>query len=110
MLCTASTLGVLIWWPGSNGAWLVLTVPVVTKYGADATVKRTWARLTGTIVNVAIAAFVASLAESEAVLIGISVLLVAISLGPHSYFSSSRPARCFWAARRTAPVVVIISW
>ncbi len=81
---------------------------VVTKYGADATVKRTWARLT--VVNVAIAAFVASLAESEAVLIGISVLLVAISLGPHSYFSSSRPARCFWAARRTAPVAVIISW
>ena len=30
VLCTASTLGVLIWWPGSDGAWLVLTVLALT--------------------------------------------------------------------------------
>ena len=35
VLCTASTLGVLIWRPGSNGAWLVLTVLAVTQFGAD---------------------------------------------------------------------------
>jgi hypothetical protein len=33
VLCTASTLGVLIWWPGSNGAWLVVTVLAVTQLG-----------------------------------------------------------------------------
>jgi hypothetical protein len=33
VLCTASTLGVLIWRPGSNGAWLVVTLLAVTQFG-----------------------------------------------------------------------------
>ena len=44
VLCTASTLGILIWRPGSNGAWLVLTVLAVTQFGGEASVKRTLAR------------------------------------------------------------------
>jgi hypothetical protein len=45
VLCTASTLGVLIWRPGSNGAWLVLTLLVVTQFGADTHLKRTLGRV-----------------------------------------------------------------
>ena len=90
VLCTASTLGVLIWWPGSNGAWLVVTVLAVTQLGGDATLKRTLQRVPGTIVGVVIAGIVASVSGSEAVLLGLAlvlgVILVVIALSPHSYF------------------------
>ena len=90
VLCTASTLAVLIWWPGSNGAWLVLTVLAVTQLGSDATMKRTWHRIAGTVVGVAIAAIVASISSSEVVLTAVglvlTVILVVILLSPHSYF------------------------
>jgi hypothetical protein len=91
VLCTASTLGVLIWAPGSNGAWLVLTVLVVTQYAdAATTLKRTWARVAGTVVGVGIAAILASVISTDAVLIGmglvLTVILLVIALGPHSYF------------------------
>jgi hypothetical protein len=105
VLCTASTLGVLIWRPGSNGAWLVVTVLVVTQLGSDATVKRAWARIAGTVVGVAIAALVASISGSEAVLLGVglvlTVLLVVIGLSPHSYF--------LWTVVVTPTVVLFTS-
>lgn len=66
------TLAALIWWPGSDGAWLVLTVLVVSQFGVATTVKRSLARIAGTIVGVAIAAIVASVSGSEAVVIGIA--------------------------------------
>jgi hypothetical protein len=105
VLCTASTLAVLIWWPGSNGAWLVLTVLVVTKLGSDATVKRTWERIAGTVVGVAIAAIVASISGSQAVLIGVglllTVILVVVALSPHSHF--------LWTVVVTPQVVLFTS-
>jgi uncharacterized membrane protein YccC len=104
VLCTASTLGVLIWRPGSNGAWLVLTVLAVTQFGGDATLKRTWHRIAGTVVGAAIAAVVASVSVSEAMLIAagliLAVILVVIALGPHSYF--------LWTVVVT-PVVVLFT-
>ena len=33
VLCSLSTLAVLIWWPGSNGAWLIITLLVITQVG-----------------------------------------------------------------------------
>ena len=90
VLCTACTLGVLIWWPGSNGSWLVVTVLAVTQPGGAASLKPTLARIAGTVVGVAIAAIVASLSGSETVLLAIGLVLlvitVVIMLGPHSYF------------------------
>jgi hypothetical protein len=90
VLCTASTLGVLIWRPGSNGAWLVLTLLVLTQFGGDAHVKRTLHRVAGTVVGVVIAGIVASVTDSETVLLGIGLVLLVITLvimlGPHSYF------------------------
>jgi uncharacterized membrane protein YccC len=90
VLCTASTLGVLIWWPGSNGAWLVVTVLAVTQFGGSANVKRTRDRIAGTIVGVTIAVTVASVTSSETVLLAIGlvlwVIVVVIALSPHSYF------------------------
>ena len=90
VLGTACTLGALIWWPGSNGAWLVLTVLAVTELGGGASVKKTLARVAGTVVGVVIAAILASVSGSEAVLLGIGlvlmVILVVIILSPHSYF------------------------
>jgi hypothetical protein len=104
VLCTTSTLGVLIWRPGSNGAWLVLTVLAVTQFGGDATLKRTWHRIAGTVVGAAIAAVVASVSGSEAVLIAVglvlAVVLVVIALSPHSYF--------LWTVVVT-PVVVLFT-
>jgi Fusaric acid resistance protein-like len=89
VLCTASTLGVLIWRPGSNGAWLVLTLLAVTQFGADTHLKRTLGRVAGTVTGVVIAAIVASVSGSEAVLLAIGLVLlvitVVIMLGPHSY-------------------------
>jgi hypothetical protein len=104
-LCTAATLGALIWWPGSNGAWLVVTVLAVTQFGGDASVKRTRDRLAGTIVGAAIAAILASVSGSEAVLIAIGlvlwVILVVIALAPHSYF--------LWTVFVTPAVVLFTS-
>ena len=105
VLCTASTLGALIWWPGSNSAWLVVTVLAVTQFGGDASMKRTLHRIAGTIVGVAIAAIVASATSSEAVLLGIglilAVILVVILLSPHSYF--------LWTVVVTPTVVLFTS-
>ena len=60
VLCTASTLGVLLWRPGSDGAWLGLTLLAVTQFGADAHLKRGLGRVAGTLAGVVIAAIVAS--------------------------------------------------
>ena len=40
VLCTAATLGVLLWRPGSQGAWLVVTLLVVTEVGHHDTLSR----------------------------------------------------------------------
>ena len=47
VLCTASTLGVLLWYPGSKGALLVITLLVTTEVGHQDTVKRTARRVAG---------------------------------------------------------------
>ncbi len=90
VLCTASTLGVLVWWPGSDGAWLVLTVLVLTQPGGDDSLKRTFERIPGTVIGIVIAAIVASVASSEAVLLTVGLILMVITvvilLSPHSYF------------------------
>ena len=105
VLCTASTLAVLIWWPGSDGAWLVVTVLAVTQLGGDATLKRAWARVAGTVVGVVIAAVLASVSDSETMLFGIglilAVVLVVIALSPHSYF--------LWTVVVTPQVVLFAS-
>ena len=104
VLGTACTLGALIWWPGSNGAWLVLTVLAVTELGGVASVRRAVARVAGTLLGVRIAAILASVIGSEAVLLGIGlvllVILVVIILGPHSYF--------LWTVFLT-PVVILFA-
>lgn len=50
----------------------MLTVLVVSQFGVATTVKRSLARIAGTIVGVAIAAIVASVSGSEAVVIRIA--------------------------------------
>jgi hypothetical protein len=80
VLCTASTLGVLIWYPGSKGAWLVVILLVITRVGQQGSVKVTLAYAAGTIVGVGIAAVVGSLVNREAVLLSIGLLLLVIAL------------------------------
>jgi Fusaric acid resistance protein-like len=110
VLCTAGTLGVLIWYPGSKGAWLVVTLLVVTQVGRQETVKRTLARVAGTVVGVGIAAVVASLISTEAVLISIGVVLVVIALvirqGPHYglYMAALTPAVVLFSSTSIADV------
>ena len=91
VLCTASTLGVLIWRPGSNGAWLVLTLLAVTQFGADAHLKRTLGRVAGTLAGAVIAAIVASVSGSEAVLVAIGLVLLVITGGDHARPALLRP-------------------
>ncbi len=87
VLCTASTLGVLLWYPGSKGAWLVITLLVITEVGHQDTVKRTVRRVAGTVAGVAIAAGVAALTNTEGVLLAIAFVLLVVALvirqGPH---------------------------
>ena len=80
VLCTLSTLAVLIWRPGSNGAWLIVTLLVITEVGHVDTLKRTTSRVGGTVVGVAVAAVVASLTTNQTVLIGIGLVLMVIGL------------------------------
>ena len=87
VLCSASTFGVLEWYPGAHGSWLVITLLVITEVGHEETVKRTLARVSGNVVGVAIAAGVASLTDTEAVRLSIGVVLIVVALvirqGPH---------------------------
>jgi len=80
VLCTLSTLAVLIWRPGSNGAWLIVTLLVITEVGHVDTLKRTTSRVVGTVVGVAVAAVVASLTTNQTALIGIGLVLMVIGL------------------------------
>ena len=110
VLCTASTLGVLIWYPGSKGAWLVVTLLVVTFVGHEATVKRTVARVAGTVVGAGIAAVLASVISSEAVLLSIGLVLAVIALvirqGPHYgvYMAFLTPAVVLFGSTSIADV------
>jgi len=87
VLCTAATLGVLLWRPGSQGAWLVVTLLVVTEVGHHDTLSRAGRRVSGTVAGAVLAAMVASLTESEAVLLTIGLILAVIAgvvrQGPH---------------------------
>jgi len=79
VLCTLSTLGVLLWRPGSQGAWLVVTLLVVTEVGHHDTLDRAGRRVTGTVAGAAIAAVVASVATSEALILTIGFVLAVIA-------------------------------
>ncbi len=80
VLCSLSTLAVLIWWPGSNGAWLIITLLVITQVGARSPVKRTVARIVGTVIGVVAAAVLAAPWTGQTVLIGIGLVLLVIAL------------------------------
>jgi hypothetical protein len=80
VLCTLSTLAVLIWWPGSNGAWLIVTLLVITQAGARSPVKRTVERIVGTVIGVVAAAVLAAPWTGETALIGIGLVLLVIAL------------------------------
>ena len=78
VLCGASTLAVLYWWPGSDPGWLPVTVLAATGLGIAASVKRTLNRIGGTIIGFVIAVIVASVVDSEAVLIAIALVLAVV--------------------------------
>ena len=88
VLCTAATLGVLIWRPGSQGAWLVVTLLVVTEVGHQDTLSRAGRRVSGTVAGAAVAAVVATtFTGSEAMLLVIGLILAVVAgvvrQGPH---------------------------
>jgi hypothetical protein len=89
VLCAGSTLAVLIWRPGSDGAWLVITLLAVTEVGHSDTLNKTGARVVGTVAGVTAAAGIARLTTSEPVLLGIGLLLLVMTLvvkfGPHNW-------------------------
>ena len=80
VLRTLSALAVLIWWPGSNGAWLIITLLVITRAGTRSPVKRTVARIVGTVIGVVAAAVLAAPWTGQTVLIGIGLVLLVIAL------------------------------
>ena len=87
MLRTLSTLAVLIWWPGSDGAWLVVILLAITHVGHVETVKRTAARVVGTVIGAAAAAVSVTIITTGAVLVGVGLILVVaavvIRMGSH---------------------------
>ena len=93
VLCSACTLAVLAWWPGSDLGWLPITVLAVSGFGfgggTGATVKRSLNRIGGTLIGFAVAALVARVVDREAVLIGIAlillVMIVVVALSVKSY-------------------------
>jgi uncharacterized membrane protein YccC len=109
-LCTLSTLGVLIWWPGSDGAWLVVTLLAITQVGHVETLKRTTARVVGTIIGAAAAALLATIITSGAVLVGVGLILVVaavvIRMGPHYwlYMAFIAPAVVLFSSTSVADV------
>jgi len=79
VLCTLATLGVLLWRPGSQGAWLIVTLLVVTEVGHQDTLNRAGRRVAGTVAGAAIAAVIASATDSQAVLLTIGLLLAVVA-------------------------------
>jgi Fusaric acid resistance protein-like len=105
VLCAASMLAILMWWPGSDLAWLPTTVLAVSGLGVGGvSVKRTLARIGGTVIGFAIAVIVASVVGSEAVLIGIALVLAVIAI----VVMFSSPSYLFFEAF-VVPVVVLLT-
>ena len=110
VLCTLSTLVVLIWWPGSDGAWLVVTLLAITQVGHVETVKRTAGRVVGTVVGAAAAAVLVTIISNGAVLIGVGLILVVaavvIRMGPHYwlYMAFITPAVVVFSSTSVAEV------
>lgn len=103
-LCTASTLAVLAWQLGIYGAWLVITVLLVTQVGHDDTMKLTGARVGGTLVGVVIAAVLSALVSSQAVLIGLALVLLVMAL-----VVKFGPRYWLFVAFLTPPIVLLTS-
>jgi hypothetical protein len=80
VLCTLSTLCVLIWYPGSRGAWLVVILLVITRVGHEGNVKVALTYAVGTIVGAGIAAVVASLVTAQAVSLSIGIIMLIVAL------------------------------
>ena len=110
MLCTFATLAVLAFNPGSLGAWLVVTILVVTEVGHEETLKHTIGRVGGTLVGVVIAGLLVGLVTSPGVAIVISLLLMMAALvirfGPHYwlYLAFITPIEMLSAAGSTSAV------
>ena len=110
VLCTLSTLAVLIWWPGSDGAWLVVTLLAITQVGHVETLKRTAARVVGTVIGAVAAAGLVTIISNGAVLIGVGLILVVaavvIRMGPHYwlYMAFITPAVVVFSSTSAADV------
>ena len=110
VLCTLSTLAALIWWPGSDGAWLVVTLLAITQVGHVETLKRTAARVVGTIIGAAAAAVLATIITNGAVLIAVGLILVVVAvvirMGPHYwlYMAFITPAVVLFSSTSVADV------
>ncbi|HTY72305.1 MAG TPA: FUSC family protein [Actinomycetes bacterium] len=110
VLCAFSTLGVLIWRPGSQGSWLVVTLLVVTEVGHQDTLNRAWRRVIGTVGGALIASIIASNTDSELALLTIGVILLVIAgvirQGPHYglYMAFMTPAVVLFSSSSIATV------
>jgi len=100
----------LIWWPGSDGAWLVVTLLAITQVGHVETLKRTAARVVGTVIGAVAAAGLVTIISNGAVLIGVGLILVVaavvIRMGPHYwlYMAFITPAVVLFSSTSVADV------
>ena len=87
VLCTATTFAILAFRPDSYGAWLLVTILVVTEVGHEDTFRHTVGRVIGILVGLVLAAVLVGLISSEIVAIGLGLVLMMIALvirfGPH---------------------------
>jgi uncharacterized membrane protein YccC len=110
VLCALSALAVLTWWPGSHGAWLIVTLLVITEVGHVDTLKHTAGRVSGTVIGTILAAVLASFITNETTLIIAGLVLLAIALvirlGPRYwlYMAFMTPAVVLFSSSSVATV------
>jgi hypothetical protein len=96
VLCTACILAVLIWWPGSDLAWLPVTVLAVSGLGVGGRRETVVGPDRRNGRRVAIAAILASVVGSQAVLSGIALVLMVIVVVVLLSVPSTRCSRPSW--------------
>lgn len=103
VLCSVNTFAVLVMRPGSQGAWLILTLIAVTQLGPLLSLRRSAYRVVGTVLGTMIAAGIAAAVPDH----GIQIALALVTLMAALFMRSQGT---YWAyVTFLTPTVVLLS-
>ncbi len=80
VLCAFSAFAVLQWLPGSNGAWLILTLIVVVQFDPAATFAKSRTRVAGTVAGAIVAGAIGLLVSSASVVLVLGVVCLCVMI------------------------------